>query len=174
MPDKFSFEGRRASLLQIADPCLDIVGHCGVWNGTRTKLIMRCSEHGDYQSDTIKNLVATGRVTCQLCNRETHNAKQAYIHLVAGGRSLKFGIALDAAHRIKDQNKRNKLKCDPYGVWVFPDRDSCRAAEREILSRLECATETKEDMQDGYTETTRINNLDAVVSIYRSYGGIRQ
>lgn len=122
----------------------------------------------------------TSRLTCLkaghrgcVCSRQ--NQTQAYIHRVVDNGwdvCLKFGIARDATTRRKTQNRKNVFNVLPLKVYNFPTASQCKAAERECLDKLECGTVSKRDMPDGYTETTYLRNLDAIIAIYKKHGGV--
>lgn len=56
----------------------------------------------------------------------------------------------------------------------FPDKQSCLKAERECLQELDCGVLSREEMPDGYTETTDASNLVKIENIYRRNGGLMQ
>lgn len=41
------------------------------------------------------------------------------------------------------------------------------------MNVLETGVVSKSDMQDGFSETTHVNNLDRVIRIFESNGGVR-
>ena len=109
------------------------------------------------------------------CSRSRHDQTQAYIHSVVDSGwdvCLKFGIARDATKRHKQQQRKSALDILPLKVYNFPTTAQCRAAERECLNTLDCGTVSKRDMPDGYTETTYLRNLDAIIAIYKKHGGV--
>jgi len=114
-----------------------------------------------------------GARSCECSNsRQT----QAYINLIKDNDqviAIKYGIANYSAQRIKTQQTNCIYDMENYGVWEFPNTKECKAAERTCSTTLTRNFLSKEEMKDGYTETTYPQNIDAVIKIYESYGGTR-
>lgn len=89
-------------------------------------------------------------------------------HLIA----LKYGIAVNPEDRVKKQNLNSIFSVRILEVWEYPDYKSCRNAETEI-KRILSPILKKEEMLDGYSETTDPENLELVTQIYQKYGGWR-
>ncbi|WOZ57412.1 putative endonuclease [Pseudomonas phage vB_PseuGesM_254] len=109
------------------------------------------------------------------CSCAIASQTQAYIHRVVDNGwdvCLKLGIARDATQRQRQQHRKSAFDILPLKVYNFPTASQCKAAERECLDTLECGTVSKRDMPDGYTETTYLRNLDAIVAIYKKHGGV--
>lgn len=109
------------------------------------------------------------------CSCAIASQTQAYIHRVVDNGwdiCFKLGISRDATQRQKQQHSKSAFDILPFKVYNFPTASQCRAAERECLNTLECGTISKTDMPDGYTETTYLRNLDAIITIYRKHGGV--
>lgn len=122
-------------------------GHLvGLYKGTRS-----CACSGNRQQETYINL---------LMDKED---------VVA----IKFGIANLSSERIKRQNQLSIYKVINYGVWTYPTVKDCRDAERYCLNNLTTKVISKEEMPDGYTETTFPSNLDLVIAIFEEHGGVR-
>lgn len=110
------------------------------------------------------------------CNCSTQRQQEAYINLIKDSDeviAIKFGVANNSWVRAADQNSRSIYSVEQYGVWVFPDVKSCKAAERTCMHSLPVSLLTKEEMPDGYTETTFPSNIDKVIKIFEEYGGMR-
>lgn len=127
----------------------------------------------DYKYVSGHSSLLIGCVGC-MCSRE--NQKQSYITLVKDNQNiiaLKFGITNNHTRRIKSQAESSIYNLNSHGVWYFDTKRDCRAAERECKQTLDCGVLTKEEMPDGYTETTWVYNLEKIVSIYEKHGGVR-
>lgn len=147
------------------------IGVAGVWDGKHTKVKLLCEYHGEWVSGSIQVLV-NSKVTCPSCAH--YEQKQAYINLVSDGDNhiaLKFGVATDASIRVKQQNCKSIYQVSNHSIYVFPTAGDCRYAELLCKKSLPCGILSKEDMQDGYTETTWVYNLEKIVEIYESNGG---
>ena len=59
-----------------------------------------------------------------------------------------------------------------YGLWEFPDIQSCKNAEKEVKRKVETSYLSKEQVKDGYTETCHQDNLQTIINTYESFGGI--
>jgi hypothetical protein len=87
--------------------------------------------------------------------------------------AIKFGIANNSHSRIKTQRLYCSYEIYNHSIFRFPTVTACKEAERECKSTLLCRVVTKEEMKDGYTETTSMLNLDKIINIFVSYGGHR-
>jgi len=121
------------------------------------------------QSDSLKN----GRCSCS-CSYLSGQV-QAYINIVMDGDfpvAIKFGISKNYKNRIANINyKKTPLKLKLYKLFVFKDRKSCLDAERYCKENLLCHVVSKNDIGCGYTETTKLSNIETVEQIYRNFGG---
>lgn len=130
-----------------------------------------CGECGDTGFANVSALKKGNRS----CSCSLHNQKEAYINRVkSGGKTvaLKFGIARDSKRRVKQQDSASIYEIRNYQVYVFPDVASCKRAERECKKELQCSIIPKQDMSDGYTETTSVLNLSLIKKIYERNGGV--
>lgn len=96
-----------------------------------------------------------------------------YGNLTVVGWNGKFGIANMSSERIRRQNQLSIYDIINYGIWTYPTVKACRDAERYCLNNLTTKVITKEEMPDGYTETTFPSNIDLVISIFEEHGGVR-
>lgn len=118
--------------------------------------------------ETTAHHIREGRKACE-CSK--FNPKQAYIKLLESDGlpvAIKYGIANTAANRV---HRNCTYKVHNHSFWQFPDRDSCIKAEAKCDNSLVTRVVDKANMPDGYTETTYIESLDTIISIYRDYGG---
>lgn len=109
------------------------------------------------------------------CACSKHRQKQCYINWVTDGAikiALKFGISVDSVGRVRKQNSKSVYDVEQYQIYDFPSVESCKQAERQCKSQLECGILSKLEMPDGYTETTYPHNVDKIIEIYKKNGGI--
>lgn len=114
-----------------------------------------------------------GARSCECSNKRQ---TQAYINLIKDKGeiiAIKFGIAIYSDHRIKTQQTYCIYDMENYGVWKFQSVIDCKAAERTCSTTIPRGVLSKEEMKDGHTETTYPTNIEKVIEIYESYGGIR-
>ncbi len=115
---------------------------------------------------------------CRPCACSNQRQQEAYINWVVGDSNnavaIKFGIAVDTERRVKQQNYRSVYEVRNYLVYTFPDVESCKKAERECKKQLECGVLSKQDMPDGWTETTWTYNLARVKQIFENNGGVNE
>lgn len=111
----------------------------------------------------------------RLCACEKPKQKYAYINIVSDQENIlaiKYGIATNPEDRLKKQAWKAIYPMSNFGVWEFSDYQSCRNAETyckrnfpQFLSR--------EEMPDGFSETTHPYNIDKIIKIYEDHGGIQ-
>ena len=126
-----------------------------------------CAEIGEAASNNLQQ----GKRPCK-CS--AHRQQECYINLIVfqdNVLALKFGIANSSKRRAKKQDKSCIYDVYQYRVYVFESVNSCKKAERECKQELQCGILTKEEMPDGYTETTHPRNLDKLDEIFRRNGG---
>lgn len=149
------------------------VGFVDGFKNAKSKFTRFCKTHGDYE--TTLHGYLSGNSQCPQCANRTQ--QEAYVNFIKDNvnlKALKFGIAKDSTHRLNEQNHRSKFIVQQYSVWTFPDVKSCKAAEKFIKQNLKCKVLTKEEMPDGYTETTSVENLKEIIKIYEDFGGVRK
>lgn len=113
---------------------------------------------------------------CKPCACKSTKQNRAYITGVYDSYNIiavKFGVARSPERRLKEQTSKTIYDLETLGVWEFPKESMCLIAERECKSRLECAVLPKEEIMDGYTETSYVRNIDSIISIYEEFGGVR-
>lgn len=111
------------------------------------------------------------------CGCSKQRQQECYINWVKDGETpvvIKFGMATNSLRRVRQQNSKSVYKISAYLVYTFPDVSSCKKAERECKQELECAILPKEEIPDGWTETTWIYNLDKIIEIYERNGGVKK
>ncbi|MNF85567.1 hypothetical protein D3C84_679660 [compost metagenome] len=127
-----------------------------------------CDSVGEAQSEELRR-------GCRPCLCSKFRQQQAYINWLVDNTNqavaLKFGIANNAKQRVKQQDRKCVYEVRQYLVYTFPTKKQCLAAERECKQTLPCAIISKDDMPDGYTETTYTYNLARIKAIYEKHGG---
>ena len=128
-----------------------------------------CGEQGEAHIGSLQR----GNKPCA-CDR--NRQREAYLNIIRDQGAIlcvKFGIANNTPNRVEKQKRTCVYDLENFGVWEFETRKACLAAERECKQTLECGVLTKEDMPDGYTETTWAYNLEKIIAIYEKHGGVR-
>lgn len=88
--------------------------------------------------------------------------------------ALKFGVTRNPEKRAKSVREKIAFVYEVLEYWIFPNSDLCKAAEREVKARLKTCVISKEEMPDGYTETTHLKNIDFIRDIYEEFSGNRK
>lgn len=140
-------------------------------DGRNKYWLVVCPECGESGESTSSCLQRGSRP----CSCTKNRQKEAYLNFINCTYNIliKFGVANSHLRRIKDQQRSCIYPIESYGAWRFPTKSLCFAAERECKQTLECGVLTKEEMPDGYTETTWVYNLEKIISIYEKHGGVR-
>jgi len=144
---------------------LDKNGHKKYWN----VYCPECETHGEGH---IVGLYKGSR--CCKCSHQ--RPQETYINLVMDDShtlAIKFGVANISSERIKSQNLNSVYSIINYGVWTYPDIQSCKAAERTCMHSMTVGVLSKYEMADGYTETTFPSNIEHVIRIFEEHGGVR-
>ena len=142
--------------------------------GVKKKIVFSCPHHGE-QITTPNSLLNQGK-GCPKCKGKTQ--RFMYINKVwdTTGKcyALKFGIANDPNKRLENQNRVNIHKMTRLHKFFFVDVDSCQNMERLCKSRFyEEGLVKKKYLEDGYTETTDVRNLEAIVQLIMSPGNVK-
>lgn len=142
--------------------------------GKKIYWYMSCPECGEVGESISGNLQQGNRP----CGCSKHRQQECYINWVVDDHNnavaIKFGIARDSKQRVKQQDSKAAYTLTQHSVYEFPDVTSCKKAERECKQKLECGILTKEEMPDGYTETTSIRNLIKIIETYKRSGGVEK
>lgn len=141
--------------------------------GSLCKFKYICPHHGEQYTSPF-SFISKGS-GCPECGN--HNQQQCYINLVRDDNNtpvaLKIGIAKDSNARVKWQNNKNTFQMSQMSVYEFHTVQDCKDAEKACLTELKCGILNERELKDGYTETTSILNYNAVVSIYKRFGGVK-
>lgn len=127
-----------------------------------------CGKEGESPSDNLQR-------GCRSCECSMQRQKSSYINLILDrGQviALKFGIAINIGRRVRQQDTNCIYSVVNYSSYIFESVGLCKQAERECKQKLLCGVLTKEEMPNGYTETTYTYNLEKIVEIYERNGGI--
>lgn len=111
----------------------------------------------------------------RLCACEKPKQKYAYINIVSDKESIlaiKYGIATNPEDRLKKQAWKAIYPMTNFGIWEFEDYQSCRNAETYCKRNFQQSL-SKEEMPDGFTETTYPYNIDKIIKIYEDHGGVQ-
>lgn len=135
---------------------------------------VHCPECGQL-SESMSGHLQKGQRSCG-CSR--HRQQECYINYVLDHNNtpiaIKFGIANNSRQRIKNQNRLSIYTIYQHSIYAFPDVISCKKAEQQCLQELECGILSKEEMSDGWTETTWVYNLEKIIEIYERNGAIKE
>lgn len=110
------------------------------------------------------------------CGCSLMHQKETYINFVKDDNeviAIKFGISKDSRKRLVTHNYNTPYEIEMFGIFKYEESFDCKAAERACKEELVCGVIEKEMFVGGWTETTYPYNLDRVISIFESYGGIR-
>lgn len=138
--------------------------------GVKAYWFYSCTDCGEV-GESFSGGLQEGKKSCGCIQAQN----QAYINLISYGSALyavKFGISSNPENRVRQQNSSSNYEIVKFLVYEFSGTSSCRAAERECKKELECGIVPREDMPDGYTETTYVRNINDIISIYEKHGGI--
>jgi hypothetical protein len=137
----------------------------------KVKIPIICNDHGIFYQRFNDHLRGKG---CPVCANNTSD--KGYVHLVKDGEinvCLKFGITRNVKARLSEIRSGTKFTVTNLLVWKFLNYESCRKAESEIKRDIEGCSMTKNYMNDGFTETCHVSQLDAIIEIFEKHGGKR-
>lgn len=126
-----------------------------------------CNSKGEVNSSDLRK----GNQPCECVK----NQRQSYVNLVSDRETpvaIKFGIAKAYKTRVQKQNRRSIYDVTNLKAWEFPTKESCILAELECKQSLDCGVVPKEEMPDGFSETTHVYNLDKISEIFEKHGGV--
>lgn len=111
------------------------------------------------------------------CRRSYSPPSFAYIDYIMsshlGPFSIKFGITNFPAKRLHSLTRDCTYIVQPSSLWYFEDTGLCRQAERLCRDTVERRFLSKEELPFGWTETTYLQNEDAIEKIFMDFGGVR-
>jgi hypothetical protein len=123
-------------------------------------------------NDCYSGSLQSGSKPC-VCSRKEQ--KYGYVNTIKDGETLvaiKFGITgKSSKERSYEQNRRSVFQVDNILNWEFGSNTHARAAEKFCKDNLTTGILSKEEMPDGYTETTYTTNLEFIIQIFEKHGG---
>jgi predicted nucleic-acid-binding Zn-ribbon protein len=170
---KEQYEHRIKKRMQESKTTDEFIGFIDGFKNAKSKFTRFCKTHGNYETTVHGYLDRNSE--CPQCANQTQ--QQGYINLVKQNEkivALKFGIAKDSKQRSNTQHFKTKLDIEQLAVWEFPTVKACKYSESYVKKHLPCSLLTKQEMPDGYTETTSVENLEAIIKIYEDFGGVRK
>lgn len=156
---------------------------CYLTNETKISLICHCGYEWDCRYSLFVMPNGTG------CPKCSHNDGQlySYIHSITDDDgnliSVKYGIETTINSRNKSQNKLSNYNISVLNTYKYITVEQCKNAEKECIKLFQKENKelfgrkgyiTKEEMRDGWTETTSVSNIEKIISIYEKWGGIKQ
>lgn len=164
----------RAEMLAVSDTTT-FKGFVGDYESVSTsKIKVMCTTHGLTSTRSFSGLSRAAH-PCPICAIGGSSQVYAYINTVVQydtPLAVKFGITGKHINRLRQQNWSNSLMMEPLSLFKFPSREDCLAAELECKQKLLCGVVSKQEMPDGYTETTYIYNVDRIIQIYKKHKGV--
>jgi len=140
-------------------------------NGSVRVWSVRCGDCGGVFQSLTYSLVLGGRG----CGCSYENQKEAYILEILNNDGaavgIKFGVSGNARKRSVSINRLCVFNVRLSRIYRFGNSSLCRSAENSCKNILECAVISKENMLDGWSETTHLENFEKVEEIYRQHGG---
>lgn len=138
------------------------------WQSYWNVFCPECNENGESFSGNL-------RAGKRCCGCSEKRQKYAYINFVYDNNlvvALKFGITNKVNRRVSQQNKRSRFLVENKYIYQFYSVAQCKKAELECLQQLETCVLSRQEMPDGWTETTWSYNLEKIIEIYERNGGI--
>lgn len=139
-----------------------------------TKVLITCSVHGNFYQNPVIHLSGSGCPGCAHGGFDSTKDAILYLHKIVKDDEVyyKFGITNNHTRRLSEQNK-NFLKPEVYKIFSSPNGLEILELESKI-KRLDIKrkTLTKEEFEDGYTETFHSTHLETVLEfIYNEIDG---
>lgn len=128
----------------------------------------RCYE--TYQAKTYS--LDQGQMLC--CCSLHENQRFCYINIVykySYPVALKFGISVNPVLRVKGVNSKTNFNVRLDKVFQFERPILAKRAEESCKTLLKPIKLTKEELPDGWSETTSLENYDKIIEIFKSFGG---
>lgn len=124
-----------------------------------------CKIHGFFNTSLNQHQRGHG---CPACSNRFF--KYAYVNLVENS-YLKFGVTNNIKARLNRFKTVNRLELENLHVWEFDNSTNALEAESFIKNEIETGVVSKSHMKEGYTETTNVENLDFIKSVFLEFGG---
>jgi len=133
---------------------------------------MSCPECGEVGEATGINLQYGKRP----CGCSVNRQQECYINIIMDSTvpiAIKFGRAIDSRIRVKSQNRTSVYEVVQHSAYKFSSIKECKLSERFCKVSLECSILSRQEMPDGWTETTWLYNIDKIIEIYERNGGVK-
>ena len=128
----------------------------------------------DTTNECYSGSLQVGSRPCR-CSRQEQ--KYAYVNTVKDGDTViavKFGITgKSSKERSYEQNRRSVFKVDNLITWEFSSQQLARNAENFCKDSIITGTLLREEMPDGFSETTFPCNLDFIIDVFEKNGGVQ-
>lgn len=137
-----------------------------------SKCVLKCPNNNHLEYESSFNDTFNNSRGCPEC--KGYNQKQCYINVIKENNdiiALKYGISNNSEVRLQHQKRYSIYYIENLGTWEYNDTQSCKDAERECKKLFGEGIILKENMKDGYTETTEYSNLQKIIEIYEKFGG---
>lgn len=141
-----------------------------VYTNCDTPVIIIDPEFGEFKQTPYNHLKGQGN-PC----RVGQNQIFSYIHIIMDGDvpvALKYGIESVQGTRVKSQNRKSIFEIHHYKSFRFENSEDCKSAEKECKNVLGMGIMTKDEIPDGYTETTGTENMNIIFEIYKKFGAV--
>lgn len=166
LSDEFSFGySHWVARLSEVHPSYTFREHIDGSNTSKDKIDVKCPSHGWWVT-SIDSLKTSG---CPAC--KGHSQRYFYINSV-DGLFIKYGIAKDPDSRLKAQNTKNKLHSKRIMLFRFDDYSTCRQTESQVKNKIKPVS-NRHDLVDGWSETASFYELDLIIELVKSNGGVR-
>lgn len=156
-----------------------------VYVDNTSRILLECLKCG-HEWDLSFNMITSKRKRgCPSCKGKTQTF--SYIHSIHKNEScigIKYGIeSYNDGRRLIEQNSRTEYDIKHVCSYKFSTVSDCQKAELECKKLFQKENKelfgrkgyiTKEEMRDGWTETTSVSNIEKIISIYEKWGGIKQ
>lgn len=154
-------------------------------NGVSTKIHIECSKDGTQWSPTYETFVRR-KNGCPTCAGKEQTF--AYINTIQKKHNntseligFKYGVETVLGSRTKRQNSCSIYEISRLTTFVFEHTNNCKAAENECSTIFKNKNMKlfgthgiipKDEMSDGFTETTLPEDLNLIREIYIKHGGV--
>lgn len=113
-----------------------------------------------------------GKVPCECEKRKPDKCYIILLYDYDVCVSVKFGISVDPLNRLSSVKGKTIYSVVLHSVWEFPSGVNVADVESYIISTVVCGIMSQSEMLDGWTETCYPKDIDKIIEIYKSFGGI--
>lgn len=135
---------------------------------SQTKVIITCPTHGDFKQIPNSHLSGSG---CPSCNKVGFSGdKPAIFYILSINPDvIKFGITSDINRRLSQLKRKSVFDIKVLHQLNFKFGINARALESEVKSLFETSVMSKQELPDGYTETTYSRNYQSILDLCLTY-----